>query len=338
MNIFQQTLHKTQQECIVSVQNIDFSLPWWRLFTLHKFAITEILVLDSVKTVITTLTPVLLVYAFENRSSKIILLVFGVLFAQYGLSLIKELELARIKVTVTSSVFVSANGLLMQTDPIKHQFRESGKLISVIDKGAVAVDGLHDIFAYGFLSAFISLITALILFINQDSILCLIALIFFGVSLVLAVIKVLRFRPLYFPAFKKEDNYEKISVENITQAPFIRSLFQTKFFLAEIQRKLLISREAFLFLWDINDNDFAQIAVVLQMGGVAFVAYCLTLIEKGSLSVLQGIALLAVYYSLSQTILELHRTIRKYIEAQTRVETLYNTINDYNYKTFESIK
>jgi ABC-type multidrug transport system fused ATPase/permease subunit len=322
---------------LLTFRSVDLALPWWHTFAQRKASLVWIVGIEAVVGGFITATPVFLAQAFDSKNSNYAVLIFAALLLAYLITWIKDALLARVEAEEMYSLFLAANAVLLTTDPIHHQLRESGKLISKVDNGSQSMEKLYDTVAFGSLKDVVTIGTGLVLFATQSLILGFILVVVLVIALVLIVNESRKIRKQFQSAIDAQDAYENITVEGMTQTPLIRSTFQTKQFLAQEEQLLAAVEEQELQLWHAFDDHSVTVSLLMNVGGVVIILFLLNHVQTGVQTLAQATALFAVYAGIHVRLLGIIHDLQTLFRTKARISDLMKTMSSFGQTSFLSI-
>ena len=335
--MFDRIVHFLSKRVNFQYREVDFSEPWWKTFGRFRWLIGLVMVFELIGGGIGTALPLLVVEALQSSNNNLFYLLIAILLIQPVMFFLKAIIIGWVEAQEISSVFISANKHILQSDPINHQTRESGALISKIDKGSRSIEGIYDVLLFSVLITLVNIGTALFLFARADWILALLSTALLSISAYLVYIVNNSQKRYFQTSIDKDDDYESVSTESIQQSPHIRSLFNTPAQLSHIRRKLVKYQTADTDLWRKVDDDYNNISGFLYLGMVLFCGYCIYLIQNQTLTNFEALALTAIYVGLIDTVIRVSEILRTWNRETTRIKDLHNTINSFGETTFPTL-
>lgn len=242
---------------------------------------------------------------------------------------------AFLEVQCVNSILYNAIEHFLTVDPLYHTLKSTGKLFAKVERCARAYENFIDMMLWDILPVVVSVSSVTITFFFLDrglgivclSLLCFIALL----NIFLNLFTSASFENKMIDA---DDSLKGVAVESLTQVQLIRSSFSTNE-IAELTKNkarnlMKIEGTAWLaFAASVTISRVAYLGSIFILGYTVF-----SLIQAGSLSIMQGSAVLFTYINGTYEIIEIGRRIRKVLRATTRIDDLYLFIQMFGKQTY----
>jgi ABC-type multidrug transport system fused ATPase/permease subunit len=240
-----------------------------------------------------------------------------------------------LEVQCVNSILYNSIEHFLTVDPLYHTLKSTGKLFMKVERCARAYENFIDMMLWDILPVIISVASVTITFFFLDYTL---GLICFILLLMIAIVNII-LNLFTSAAFEQnmidaDDTLKAVAVESLTQVQLIRSSFATDE-IADLtkqkaQRLMTVEGTAWLaFTSSVSISRLFYVGSILILGSVIF-----SLMQAGSLSVTQAVAVLFTYINGTYEIIEIGRRIRKVLRATTRIDDLYLFIQMFGKQTF----
>jgi ABC-type transport system involved in cytochrome bd biosynthesis fused ATPase/permease subunit len=230
---------------------------------------------------------------------------------------------------IMSSISSSAYTFFVKVDPIHHSTRESGKVISKINRAVAAYETLTDVLTYNILPFIIQISVILVSFIYYDFTIGIIAGGSLIIMLTISTIGQVFVAKKVIPKDNDQgDIQQQVEVESLQQVALIRSSFATPEHIQKLKKTNIRTAEVQATVW----MSFVSTTFIPRiLFGISFTIvslFILNLIETGNLDVITAIALMTMYTS-AYDIIFAGRHIERIISDIERIKNLYTYIQEY---------
>ncbi len=237
---------------------IDFKKPWWQVLVAQKFKVLIVLFSVFLDNGFTLLVPLALAYALSSQSIDYL---WYLLFAWAGVSVFRFItyrwELLLYGVS-EYSVRKAANQFFLTVDPKYHTTKDSGQIISKVDRGVGGYERLLDVVLINLFPFFSRLLTIVFSLIWIDLRIGLLSALVLTILLVINTIITIfnseAFEEGLIPLFDKSKSVE---LENLQQNQLIRSTFATpeqlqksSFRFKKVTTAMMVQFQTF-FVWNL---------------------------------------------------------------------------------------
>ena len=242
---------------------------------------------------------------------------------------------ALMEVQCINSVLYNAFKHFLTVDPLYHTMKSTGKLFAKVERCARAYEDFIDVVLWDIMPIIVSLTSVVTVFLIKDFTLGITACILLLLTAILNI-----FLNLFtIEAFEKkiidaDDDLKSLSVESLTQVQLIRSSFATN----EIDN-LTRQRASNLmykggtswiaFASSVTISRLAYLGTIFVLGYIVF-----SLIDKGTITLLSGIAILVTYLNGTYEVIEIGRRLRKLLKATLRISDMYSFIQTFGKQTY----
>jgi ATP-binding cassette subfamily B protein len=318
---------------------IDFKKPWWAIFLKSKARLVLILSGRIIASILITLLPALIGYAFKSQKfSSFSFLLVGLICSE-SWRFYTVYVCVKFIASIVSGVRYSAFRFFLTVDPIYHTKRATGEVFGKIERCVFAYAELIDSAIYDILPIIVGISTVVITFFIMNPMLGIIAFIFIFIICFFNIAMVL-FNSLAFEkkVIKADDAVKNVGVESLLQIGLIRSAFATNEMNNQIESKSSYSMamDSAYFISFTTAMFVTRIlyAISLCILGV----YVISLVKAGTISALIGSAFLATYLHGTYHIIRIGKRIQKFVRSVTRINDLFIFIRRFGKKTFPVLK
>jgi hypothetical protein len=322
-------------ESKIQFREIDFNKPWWQVYGWTKFKNSAILLTVIGESGFLTALPLVLTYLIKNpeiNSYLVVLLlafILTVLFTfGYFMSTIWEC-------VISNNLVHAANSYFLKIDPIYHTTKNSGQIISKIERATTAyldfdiglvfnilpnlvgiMVGSLTLFYYNLQLGFLGLFSSLLIL---------------GVSIYLRVFNNVVFRD---KVINIEDKSKSLTVENLSQIIFIRAAFATieqAQLSSELSKKSAAVRGTFWTTSSFTDMFLFFVQVSFALLITYFVSQ---MVRSQKLELIDGVAALSTYLGGTSRVVGFGSNIKRLIEAEYKIRDLFLFIRTFGKQTF----
>lgn len=319
----------------VEFKQINFKNPYYKeIFRFRRYFFVVLFVVIVFRSA-TTFTPVLVTKIFENQVFYLFYyyIIFRAVFLVIGWlsDFLESVGFASIE----HSIIVSANKFFLEVDPKFHFKRESGQILSKVNRGARSASNLIDVVVYEFFTLFISVVSTIILFLNYDVYLGLISSLLIGTIVFVHVF----WNVLHTSAFDKirikySDKLSNVLFENLQQTIHIRKLLATKTRFEEVNKASIIDG-GYSAARNFASATIFDVIYMLYLLSIIIVGYIvISNIKDGSLDVYVGIALIVTFFINTEALRAVGRLTRSLIEDLDNVKDLFNFVKDFGSSSY----
>jgi len=233
------------------------------------------------------------------------------------------------------SVDFCANKFLLEVDPIYHSTKSSGKIIAKVSRGSRAYETILDIISFEILNLVSGVVIAVLTLLSYDRFIGLVAF------LIIILVLSLNVTSEYYNALiseKKvieiEDTVSQSQVENLQQAGFIRSTFNTENQLKKLKQEnydLIITTST---RWHISTFFQTIINIIYVLGLLLIGGLIFTKMSEGLLSQAIAISLISTYIYGSSHILYIGALARRFPRNLAYINDLFSFIRGFGKQTY----
>jgi hypothetical protein len=212
----------------IKIHPVDFNLPWYSIYKRYWLRLAVSLIAEIIVWVFFTTLPLIINYAIKTQNITLVVSL-GIVFMM--LSIIVQthirsycLALSGIMRSISNSSYI----FFVKVDPVHHSTRESGKVISKINRAVGAYETLTDVLTYNILPFIIQISVILVSFIYYDFIVGIIAGGSLIIMLTISTIGQVFVAKKVIPKDNDQgDIQQQVEVESLQQVALIRSSFAT---------------------------------------------------------------------------------------------------------------
>lgn len=321
------------------LDEVDFGKHWLYVIrpNLHFFIIVQ--VFQSIHTLSWFLLPLAIGYTLAESQYELLLgILAGKLVLELLLFLVQVFANTPLQLSCINSILLSGSRRIMEVDPIHHTTRESGKILSKLDKGSDSYEEILDIFRasfvnyiFGILSVVVSLWTVSI-----------------GLSVVIGCITLLLIIIQIFATNTIENNVRPIVIEtrddkqqslyeSIQQIQYVRSLNATSFQYRKLKKDVQIATDVRGFMWLGQDIVFIIVSTLYYINVAIIAIYLYNLVQSGGISIAVASGLIGTFFLSTNSILAIGYTVKNFLQSKSNIEDLFSFINGYGKSTFDSL-
>ena len=313
----------------IRIHPVDFNLPWYSIYKKYWVRLGVSLIVETMVWVFFTTLPLIINYAIKTQNITLVISL-GLVFIIFPI--LVQIHIRSYSLALSSlmrSISNSAYKFFVKVDPIHHSTRESGKVISKINRATSAYDTLTLILTYNILPFIVQISVILISFIYYDFTVGILA----GGSLILMLI-VSTISQIFIAksVIPKEndqlDTQSQVEVESLQQVTLIRSSFATPEHIQKLKKTNIRTAEVQATVW----MSFVSTTFIPRiLFGISFIivsVFIINLINTGSLDIITAIALMTMYVS-TYEIINSGRYIQWTVSNIEKIKNLYTYIQEY---------
>ena len=313
----------------IKIHPVDFNLPWYSIYKRYWLRLAVSLIAEIIVWVFFTTLPLIINYAIKTQNITLVVSL-GIVFMM--LSIIVQTHMRNYvlaEVGIMGSISNSAYKFFVKVDPVHHSTRESGKVISKINRAVGAYENTTDIITFNLLRFIIQIIVILVSFIYYDFIIGIIAAVSLIIMLTISTISQIFIAKNVTPKDNDQgDIQQQVEVESLQQVALIRSSFATPEHIKKIKNTNIRTGEVQATVW----MSFISTAFIPRiLYGIFFMSISLliiNLVKIGDLDVITAIALITMYISTYSIILA-GRDIERLVSNIEKIKNLYTYIREY---------
>jgi ABC-type multidrug transport system fused ATPase/permease subunit len=313
----------------IRIYPVDFNLPWYSIYKKYWVRLGLSLIAETIVWVFFTTLPLIINYAIKTQNITLVISL-GLVFMMLSIMVqthMRSYVLA--EAGIMGSVSNSAYKFFVKVDPIHHSTRESGKVISKINRAVGAYENTTDILTFNILRFIIQISVILFSFIYYDFTVGIIAAGSLIIMLVVSTISQIFIAKNVTPKDNDQgDIQSQVEVESLQQVALIRSSFATPEHIQKLKRTNIRTGEVQATVW-ISFISTAFIPRILF--GIFFIIISLiivNLVKIENLDVITSISLIAMYMSTYSIILA-GRDIERLVSNIEKIKNLYIYIQEY---------
>ena len=313
----------------IKIHPVDFNLPWYSIYKRYWLRLVVSLIAEIIVWVFFTTLPLIINYAIKTQNITLVVSL-GIVFMM--LSIIVQthirsycLALSGIMRSISNSSYI----FFVKVDPVHHSTRESGKVISKINRAVGAYETFTYVLTYNILPFIIQISVILVSFIYYDFIVGIIAGGSLIIMLTISTIGQVFVAKKVIPKDNDQgDIQQQVEVESLQQVALIRSSFATPEHIKKIKKTNIRTGEVQTTVW----MSFISTAFIPRvLYGIFFISISLliiNLVKIGNLDVITAIALITMYISTYSIILA-GRDIERLVSNIEKIKNLYTYIREY---------
>ena len=313
----------------IKIHPVDFNLPWYSIYKRYWLRLVVSLIAEIIVWVFFTTLPLIINYAIKTQDITLVVSL-GIIFIM--LSIIVQTHMRSYVLAeagIMGSISNSAYRFFVTVDPVHHSTRESGKVISKINRAVGAYENTTDIITFNILQFIIQIIVILVSFVYYDLIIGIIAAVSLIIILTISTISQIFIAKNVTPKDNDQgDIQQQVEVESLQQVTLIRSSFATPEHIKKIRKTNIRTGEVQATVW----MSFISTAFIPRiLYGIFFMSISLliiNLVKIGDLDVITAIALITMYISTYSIILA-GRDIERLVSNIEKIKNLYTYIKEY---------
>jgi ABC-type transport system involved in Fe-S cluster assembly fused permease/ATPase subunit len=314
----------------IRIHPVDFNLPWYSIYKKYWVRIIISVITEVILWIIFSTLP-LSIAAIITNQNQYWALILGILFLITPL--ITQLHMRSYCLGLAGlmrSVSNSAYAFFVKVDPIHHTTRESGKVISKINRAESAYEKITDTLVFNILPFCIQIGVILFSFIRYDLRIGLFA----GLSLIFLVLisvisQIIVVRGIISIDNDQGDIQSQIEVESLQQVALIRSSFATPEHIQKLKKTNIRTGEVQATVWtSFNVTSFIP-RILFALSFIILISSVLNLVKDGALDLVTSIALMTIYISSYGSIVHSGSHIERIISNIERIKNLYTYIQEY---------
>ena len=233
------------------------------------------------------------------------------------------------------SIEYSANQGLLEVDPIFHTTKSSGEILSKVQRGSDSYEDVMDILTFELFPLLVRFTTLILTFLAFDWRLSLVSLVFLALIAVINIygniFSTKTFRPR---ANKIQDKLKAVTVENLQQANFIRSIFATP---EQMQKMKITSKKNMVAegnAWrsDTYISTFVRVIYLMSMFTIGLLTF--SLLNSGSIDLASALAIMLAYLLNTNNILYLGNKVKRLTRSLIDITDLFTLMNTFGEKSY----
>ncbi len=234
-----------------------------------------------------------------------------------------------------NNIVHAANSYFLKVDPIYHTTKNSGQIISKIERATTAYLDFDIGLVFNILPNIIGILVGSLSLFYYNLQLGLLGL--FSSLLILSTSIYLRvFNNIVFrdKVIAIEDQSKSLTVENLNQMIFIRSAFATieqDNLSSELSKKSAAIRGTFWMTSSFTDMSLFFVQIIFALLITYFISY---LVKFQNLELIDSIAVLTTYLTGTSRVVGFGSNIKRLIEAEYKIRDLFIFIRTFGKQTF----
>ncbi|HAU30285.1 MAG: Multidrug resistance ABC transporter, ATP-binding/permease protein BmrA [candidate division TM6 bacterium GW2011_GWF2_43_17] len=319
---------------------IDFSKPWWMVYAPHIGKILVVCLSMTIFQSLDSLFPIILGWAIERQSIGFLILCMTPYFAEEIFSWFVTRPLfTRLYSQVQGSFRFSAYEFFLSVDPIFHARRASGITIGKVRRTSDAFfyftkTALDDFYPF----VVVMITTMIMLFLSSPLLGAVVGVIFVVLGLIVALITTRVTFALEQTYNKEDDRLNKIGVEIINRASFMRTVFASDTVRGKLERRSLglIGAEGIFFM---SHRLMRGVLVFFYLLCILVVSSLLIyLINNGVFTKVYALSLLVLVLRSTKFVLKLDGYVASVVSAYRKIIDFYAYAHTYGKQTFPVFK
>jgi ABC-type transport system involved in Fe-S cluster assembly fused permease/ATPase subunit len=313
----------------IRIHPVDFNLPWYSIYKKYWVRLGASLTVETMVWVFFTSLPLIINYAIKTQNITLVISL-GIVFMMLSIMVQTHIRSYCLALSgLMRSISNSAYKFFVKVDPIHHSTRESGKVISKINRAVSAYETLTDVLTYNILPFIIQISVILGSFIYYDTKTGVLAGGSLIIMLAISTIGQILVSKNVIPKDNDQmDIQQQVEVESLQQVTLIRSSFATPEHIKKIKKTNIRTGEVQTTVW----MSFISTTFIPRvLFGISFIivsVFIINLINTGSLDIITAIALITMYIS-AYDIIFAGRHIERIISDIERIKNLYTYIQEY---------
>ncbi len=319
---------------------IDFSKPWWAVYGNHVGKIFVVCLSMTVFQALDSLFPVILGWAIERQNIGLLVLLMSPYFVEEVFSWFVTRPLfTRLYSQVVGSFRFSAYEFFLSVDPIFHARRASGITIGKVRRTSDAFFYFTKTVLDDFYPFIVVMITTMIMLFWSSPLLgAIVASIFVLLGLMVALITTRVTFALEQTYNREDDRLNKIGVEIVNRAPFMRTVFASDTVRGKLERRSLglIAAEGVFFM---SHRLMRGVLVFFYLVCILVVsAVLIYLINTGVFTKVYALSLLVLVLRSTKFVLKLDGYVAAVVSAYRKIIDFYAYTRTYGTQTFPVFK
>lgn len=314
---------------------INFKKHWTNIIIRQKLYLFLAICGKVVTNAFSTLVPIVIGTILKSHSyTYFVYLILGWLIS-IVINYLTVYFAAAFEVQITNSIFFNAYTFFLTVDPIYHTKKASGRLFAKIERGSRAYDQLSGLLIFDIAPMIISLVTVIISFWAFNIYLGTFAFILLvGIAIMNTLLILLSNQAFERRIIEADDKVKNISMETLGLIQLIRSSFAS----TEIEREARrinyesMYKQATSWLAFTGVNMITQVSHLVSILLIGLII--IYLIKLNSIDALMGTTLVLTYIRGSSSSTQVGRTIRLFLKSITRIQDLFNFINNFGVQSY----
>jgi ABC-type multidrug transport system fused ATPase/permease subunit len=296
---------------------VDFNKPWWTIILQQKYLFGLLLFTLSILGFYDSVISLWIAQAVESGNVfNLALIIAGRVFFTLIFLLVFNWN-PIFQLRTIHSVPYSANQRILEVDPISHSTKSSGVMISKVNKGSGAYEDMLDILCFEILDVVVVLFGTIVLLTSFD----------LKIGLVASFLVVIMAAASIVTA-------SQISVENIQQAVYVRSVFAAKEQLKTLEKsiKKFVGVEA--TSWRVDGTTHVIIRILFFMSVFIIATMIMDKVKTGTMSSIVGVGLITSYMFASNDIRSLGSQIKRLTASHSRITDLFEFMRTFGQQSY----
>jgi hypothetical protein len=316
---------------------IDFQKPWWYPLFLQK-KLLSLLVINKIVNSIYQASFIFVVgLIIASGNINFIWLLVIALILECMLELWRSRLNTSYQFGVVHSLKQSAQRLILETDPVVHSTKSSGKIIAKVASGTDTYHNIMYIMVFQVCGWLIQLITVSTTLLYYNVALGLASMV--GLTIICGVSGLLH-KSVYSESKDVINTTREKSittmVQNIAQVQLIRSTFQTKFRQQLLKADTLSQAMAVFSRWIAMNTTILVTLVLYALNLMLVFFWLLHMVQTNALDQTIGVALLTNYIINSAVATQFGRMVRGLSHSITKASDLFDALRNFGTTTYPS--
>jgi len=217
-------------EAKMQINPVDFAKTWYQPILNQKWRLGGLTLIVTLSVAYQYLTPVIIAFGIEKASFWLLFWLLFVPRVVYLLTfqLVLDYNTPILQLQTRESIAYQANKFFLTVDPLWHTTRESGKVISKVNRSTLAYEKILVVLLFRVVRLVAGFIVASLTLLLTNLWLGLTASLFIlAITVLVAVLALANEKAFRKEIIRLEDDVAQVTVENLQQTTFIRSLFMT---------------------------------------------------------------------------------------------------------------
>lgn len=319
----------------IKIHPVNFDLPWYTVYRHYWVRLILSVIVEICLWIFFATLPLTIAWILTNQHEYWIIMIGIIFLCTPFITQAHIVSYCRALSGLMRSMASSAYEFFVKVDPIHHSTRESGKVISKINRAVRAYEDITDTLVFNILPFCIQIGVVMVSFSQYDISIGFLA----GGSLILLVIvsiisQIIIAKNIIPIDNDQGDTQSQMEVESLQQVALIRSSFATPEHIEKIKKTNIRTGEVEATIW--TSFNFTSFIPRLIFAGTLTILFILVfnLIKSQELELPTAIALMTIYVSSYGNIIHSGRHVERIVSNRERIKNLYTYIREYGDSTY----
>jgi ABC-type multidrug transport system fused ATPase/permease subunit len=314
---------------------VDFYQPWWKILWDQKNLFGVVIVAQTLFTAFESVFPFFLGLVISSHNYGFLSLLISIRLLSSVIYNAIQYHNLILYVKTEISIEYWANVFFLTVDPIYHATKSTGQIISKVDRGATSWEELLDVTVFELIPTIVGIITVTITMtqyswiLGIETLICMVAIGCFSVFQNIYRNKIFEKKHI-----DSEDARKSMSIENLQQAPFIRSLFATPHQAKKIQSQVIETGIIRASGWRLTDKYtlITKSLLILSVGAISW--QIMRLVDAGSVDIVIALSLITTFIYGTGSVTRVGNFTKRLAKSLTHINDLFLFIRSFGAQSY----